>query len=138
MGLSLDLTVEVTKHNRFTGADEPTVVHNVRQLPGTLAGMKSGRITLGQVVEGWHGMDPHNVLNALPAVAGALDPEQRRNATPFLDSVKQACEWADKVRVLRRPAVINRLEESDGATVVADLYQNDCRIVVKKDGASLG
>lgn len=140
--ITLDVTVQVTKHNRFVGEDQRTLVHHVgsvctdppRRQPNAtpLYGLKSGRVTFGQVVEGLHGMDPHNVLTRLPEITSALEPEQRRAAIKFLDQLKLACEWCQKVRVLRRPAVIQRVEQSDGNTVVADLYQNDFELVVKR------
>lgn len=136
--ITLDVTVRVTKHNRFVSQDERTLVHHVGQVVAEprrgpdLYNLKSGKLRFGQVVEGLHGMDPHNVLTQLPNIAGALEPEQRRQAVKFLDNLKLACEWAQNVRVLRRPAVIQRVEQSDGATVVADLYQNDFELVVKR------
>lgn len=135
---TLDVYVYVTKHNRFSREDEDTLVHHVRQVPAGLYDAKSGTVTFGQVVEGLHGMDPFNVQRELDNVASALDPGVRKTAVPFLEALDAACKWCQWVRVLRNRSQINKLEESDGRTVVADLYQNDFRVVVKRDGVILG
>lgn len=106
-------------------------------LPGAYA-MKTGKLTFGKTVEGLNGMDPYNVLQKLPELEAALDPGQKRIAYQFLVDLRLACEHCQRVRAMKRPSREQRIETSDGGTRVADLYQNDFEIVVKRDGKLIG
>lgn len=51
-------------------------------------------------------------------------------AMDWIISLRRACLHCQNVRVMRRPSLEQRHEQSDGGTIVADLYQNDFRIIV--------
>lgn len=136
---TLDVYVYATKRDdkdqliAHAGWVREDVTRAGRLLPGAYA-MKVGRLRFGTVVEGLDGMDPSNVDVA--KLEASLDPGQRRVAYQFLVDLRLALEHSARVRVMRRPSVEQRTEDSDGGTVVADLYDN-VRIVIKKDGQAL-
>lgn len=140
---TLDVYVHATKRDAadqliaHAGFVRDDVSRRGRLHPGAYA-LKTGKQTFGQMVEGLNGMDPYTVLAvSLPALEAALEPPQKRIAYGFLTDLRLACEHCQRVRVMNRAAK-EQQEESDGGTTIADLYQNDFRIVIKRDGVLIG
>lgn len=136
---TLDVYVYATKREEqgliaHAGFVRDDVERRGRLLPGAYA-MKVGRLRFGTIVEGLDGMDPANV--DIAKLEASLDPGQRRLAYQFLVDLKLALNHCARVRTMRRASSEQVNEQSDGGSTVADLYQNDFRVRIKKDGAWL-
>lgn len=77
-----------------------------------------------------NGRDPATVLRQIPHVLQQVPAPLRPYANDWLTSLRRACLHCQTVRRMTRPSMEQRHEDSDGGTTVADLYQNDFRIIV--------
>ena len=117
----MDVSVYVTKRvDPASGACARIRVANVGTPPAFLA----------DVARALHGRDPAHVLPAIPDLLQRVPTPVRPLALDFFAALRAACMHCQRVRVMRRPALEQRLQQSDGGTVVADLYQDDFRVVV--------
>lgn len=77
-----------------------------------------------------NGKDPQDVLRTIPDAIQRIPAPLRVLAMDWFVSLRRACLHCQNVRVMARPSLEQRHEQSDGGTIVADLYQNDFQVIV--------
>ena len=77
-----------------------------------------------------HGRDPQDVLQTIPDALQRIPSPLRPLALDWIASLRRACLHCQNVRTMTRPSLEQRHEQSDGGTIVADLYQNDFQVIV--------
>lgn len=77
-----------------------------------------------------NGQDPAHVLRGIPDMLQSVPAPLRPLAMDWVNMLRRACLHCQQVRVMTRPSLEQRHEQSDGGTIVADLYQNDFRVIV--------
>lgn len=137
--MSLDVYIYATKRNWYAGgADEDTLVAHCGQVTDDHRHPRTGMPVagtyqwIGKAVEKLDGMDPKDVLPRIGDMVHKVDPAVRPLVLGFFEQLRNACLHCQRVRVMTRPSMEQRFEDSDGATTVADLYQNDFRIRIRK------